>query len=131
MDKFVKLGDLVDKKFTVIKNNGYKWKRWNKESNKMETSDTYQPFNEGWTKKYSVTTNKGIIDFGEMQLGKILANALKGNTADLGNLIVEVKSNGKTGMDIRYFFNVVGRAEGEVQVEEETQPEMGVDEIPW
>lgn len=133
MATFVKLGDLVDKKFTIVKNNGYKWKKWDKEANKMLVSDTPQKFAEGWNKKYTIETDKGIVDLTETQVGKLLTGGLKGNTADLSNLIVELKSNGKAGMDIRYFFNVVGRAEGEVQLDNEEgwQEEPNADEIPF
>lgn len=104
MNKFIKLSDLVGQTFTFKKNNGFKWKRYNPAEKKMEVSDTWQ---EGYRKIYSVETDKGLLDLGDGQLGTLLSKVIKGNVADLSNVSFAVKSNGKTGIDIRYFFNPV------------------------
>lgn len=102
--RYTKLSDLVGKTFTMEKVWGFTWKKWDPEQRKMLMSDTYQ---EGYRKVYGVDTNHGKLDLGSGQIGNILEACMKNGVADLNNKTIEVKSNGKTGMDIRYFFNKI------------------------
>lgn len=104
MDSFVKLSDLVDDKFTIIKVHPYVFKQWDAANRKMLVSDSYV---QGYRKIYPVETDRGKLDLGSGQLGSILEAAFFDGKADLNNVTVAVKSNGKTGMEVRYFFNVV------------------------
>lgn len=101
---YTKLYNLVDQEFTVEKAWGFQWKRWNEQARKMELSDTYK---EGFIKVYSVDTDKGSMDLSSGQLSSLLEAVYRNGTADINGRTFGVKSNGKTGMDIRYFFNAV------------------------
>lgn len=99
--EYVKLKDLVDDIFTVKEVKGYTFKRWNPKDNRFETSDKWQ---EGFAKKYQVETDKGMIDFGTGQLGTLLETVFHKGKADIVGRTFGVTSNGKTGMEIRYYF---------------------------
>ena len=108
MTDFAKLSDLVGDRFKVEKVWGYKWKKWDNDAKKMLVSDTWT---EGYRKVYDVDTDKGKLDLGTGQIGSLLESVFKNGVADLNGATFEVKSNGKTGMDIRYYFNVVKKEE--------------------
>ena len=104
MQEYIKLGALVGQVFTVNKVGGYQFKMWNPQTNKMDVSDTPQ---KGFQKKYRVETDKGILELSQSQLSQLLEQVVKEGVADVNGRSYEVKSNGKTGVDIRYFLNVV------------------------
>lgn len=104
MTDFVKLSSLVNGTFTIRKVNGYKWKMWDNTQKKMLVSDVWQ---KDYRKVYSVETNKGLLDLSANQIGVLLETVIRNGVADINGTTFQVKSNGKTGMDIRYFFNVV------------------------
>lgn len=100
---FTKLSALVGDDFTIKEIKGMSYKKWNPATNKPETSQEPQ---KGFAKKYSLDTDKGLLDLGAGQMGNILEACLKDGVADLNGKTIAVKSNGKTGMEIRYFFNL-------------------------
>ena len=100
--KFTKLTALVDDSFTVIKSYGWKYKKWDPVSNKMLVSDRYE---RDFQKKYTVETDKGTMDLGPGQLANLLEAVFRDGVADIIDRTFSVKSNGKTGMEIRYYFN--------------------------
>lgn len=100
--KFAKLSELVDNEFTIEKVEGYKFKLWDNENRKMLVSDDYV---QGYRKVYGVVTDKGKLDLGTGQLGNLLEEVQHAGQADLIGVTFHVKSNGKTGKDIRYYFN--------------------------
>lgn len=105
MDKqYTKLSELVGKTMTIKSINGYKWKMWSAPDKRMVSKDTYF---EGASKKYQVDTDKGLLDLGTGQLGNLLEAVFKDGQADLNGKTFKVESNGKTGMDIRYYFSEV------------------------
>lgn len=101
---YTKLSALVGDIFTIEKVWGYNWKKYDPEQNKMLVAERFEP---GYRKVYEVDTDKGKLDLGSGQLGTLLETVFKEGKADLNDKTFEVKSNGKTGMDIRYFFNEV------------------------
>lgn len=107
---YTKLGNLVDSEFTVEKAGGFTWKRWNDEAKRMETSEQYQ---KDFRKMYTIDTDKGRMDLGAGQLGNLLEIAYSKGVADINDKTFSVKSNGKTGMDIRYFFNMKREAQSD------------------
>lgn len=100
--KFTKLTALVDDSFTVIKSYGWKYKKWDPVSNKMLVSDRYE---RDFQKKYTVETDKGTMDLGPGQLANLLEAVFRDGVADIIDRTFSVKSNGKFGMEIRYYFN--------------------------
>lgn len=104
---YIKLSDLVGQTFTIEKVWGFKWKMWDQEAKRMISEDTYF---KGGRKIYSVDTDKGKIDLGQGQMGTILEVVSQKGVADINGKTIKVTSNGKTGMEIRYFFNEIKEA---------------------
>ena len=102
--EYTKLSKLVDQDFTITKAGGYQFKKWDNENRRMLVEEKWT---EGYRKLYTIDTNKGRMDLGAGQLGNLLEGVYKAGVADINGVTFHVKSNGKTGMDIRYFFNVV------------------------
>ena len=102
--KYTKLSALVGEEILIESVSGYKFKCWNDSTKKFEVSDNYK---EGYRKLYQVTTDKGQLDLGTGQLGSLLEAVFDKGKADLIGKTFHVKSNGKSGMDIRYYFNPV------------------------
>lgn len=125
MADFTKLSDLVNNYFTVEKVWGYKFKQWNPEEKKMEVSDTWQ---NGYRKVWDVDTDKGKLDLSQSQLASLLEAVCRQGASDIRGRTFAVKSNGKTGMDIRYFFNVSGDAPKPVDA---AAADIDVDSLPF
>lgn len=126
MADFIKLKDLVGKQFTINKVNGYKFKYWDTGSSRMIVEDKYF---DGARKVYQVETDKGTLDLGTGQIGNLLEATFKDGKADLNGKTFEVKSNGKEGMEIRYFFNLVPDFVPEPS--EQTQIDNDLGELPF
>lgn len=116
MDKYTKLSVLVDDTFTVESVGEFGYKKYDPQEKKMLSSLTWQ---EGYRKVYPVVTDKGKLDLGIGQLSSLLEAAHYGGKADIIGKTFKVKSNGKHGIDIRYYFSVV-----ESVPEEEPQEEI-------
>ena len=101
MNNYVKLRDLSA--FTVMSDKGYSYKQWNQSEGKMEVSDKWQ---EGFRKMFSIETDQGTLDLSQAQLGQMLSSAYRDGAANLIGNKFNVKTNGKTGMEIRYFINL-------------------------
>jgi len=114
--KYTKLSDLVDSTFTIKKAWGFTWKKWDAESKRMLTSDRYE---QGFRKVYSLETDKGNLDVGSGQLSALLEAVYRNGVADINNRSFAVKSNGKTGMDIRYYFNPVKTETVQAKIEDD------------
>ena len=103
MDKFIKLKDLIGSSVTIQSVDPYVYKMWSDADKRFVTSQTHQ---EGFSKKYPVTTDKGKLDLGSGQIGSLLTACFRNGAADLIGKTFSVKSNGKEGMDVRYFFDL-------------------------
>lgn len=101
MNNYVKLRDLSS--FTVVGDNGYSYKKWNQAEGKMEVSDKWQ---EGFRKMFSIETDQGTLDLSQAQLGQMLSSAYRDGASNIVGNRFNVKTNGKTGMEIRYFINL-------------------------
>jgi len=104
MSDYTKLSSLVDDKFTVQKVFGYKYKMWDNEQRKMLISETWM---KDYRKMYTLDTDKGTLDLSASQMGNLLESITKDGRADINGRSFSVKSNGKSGMDIRYYLNAV------------------------
>lgn len=102
--KYVKMSDLVDQDFTVVTVRPFKWVAWDNENKKFKTEDNWF---QGASKKYPVETDKGIVDMSATNVGNMLEGVMHAGAADITNVTFHVKSNGKTGMEIRYYINPV------------------------
>ena len=122
--RFTKLSELVDNTFTVEKIWGYKFKMWDNESKKMLVSETYE---KGYRKIYSVDTSEGSLDLSASQLGQMLESVFKNGSSEITGRTFLVKSNGKTGMDIRYYINPT--KDQPKKVEESDEVEVSKEEL--
>lgn len=102
MSDYIKLSSLIDNQFTVQKVFGYKYKMWDSVARTMRISDTWV---DGHRKMYTLDTDKGTLDLSTSQFGNILEAVTKDGRADINGRTFSVKSNGKSGMDIRYYIN--------------------------
>jgi hypothetical protein len=111
--------------------NGYKWKMWDNTQRKMLVSDVWQ---KGYKKEYLAETDKGMLNLSASQVGILLETVMRNGEADLNGRTFQVKSNGKSGMDIRYFFNAVQDAEPKPEPKQETIDEIdeiNLEDIPF
>lgn len=100
--RFTKLSALVDSEFTIEKVQGFKYKMWDQQEGRMKAEDNWF---QGSRKMYQVETDAGLLDLSESQLGQIFAKVQHAGTSTVVGVTVAVKSNGKTGIDIRYYLN--------------------------
>ena len=118
---FIKLSAI--QQFTVKEYKGYSWKMWDITNNKMLKSDSWQ---QGYRKMHTLETEQGTLDVSNSQLGEMLAGVVSNGMANVIGKSFNVKTNGKTGKEIRYFINpVMGKAKEavEMQAPEELPPE--------
>lgn len=99
---FVKLSEL--QQFTVKEYKGFKWKLWDNQNKKMLTSDTYQ---QGYRKTHQLEVDKGTLDVSSSQIGSMLESCLQNGQSNILNKTFNVKTNGKQGLEIRYYINLV------------------------
>lgn len=111
--------------FTVTEARGFSWKKWDNENKKMLTSDKWE---EGFSKKYFIVTDKGGLDLSQSQLGQLLAGVYDKGKCDINGKAFNVRTNGKTGMEVRYYINPAP-----VPAEEKpyTTEEVTVDDLPY
>jgi|1_EtaG_2_1085319.scaffolds.fasta_scaffold33459_3 hypothetical protein len=128
--EFTSFKKLVGSTFKVADNNGYKFKKWDNENRKMLTSESPQ---QGFRKVFTLETDKGMLDASEAQLGQMLSRVIKGNTADISNIMFNVESNGKEGMEIRYYISPVSNYTEQPSpvIEGENTGGVNVDDIPF
>lgn len=100
--QYIKMSELVDSEFTIQSVDGFKYKLWDVANHKMMVSDNWE---KGYKKVYTLQTDRGQLDVGQGQMGSLLEPIVVNGKADLIGRTFHVKSNGKTGMEIRYFFN--------------------------
>lgn len=110
--------------FTVKKVTGFKYKMWDAGAKKMVTSDQWQ---EGFQKRWSIDTEKGVLELSNSQLSQCLMATFDVNTqtADISGKKFGVKTNGKTGIEIRYFFSLLD------DYQDDGSAEVNVEDIPF
>lgn len=104
MADYKRMSELVDQDFTVESVGNYKWVMYDKPNNKFITEDNWF---QGASKKYPVTTDKGVVDMSATQVGNMFEGVQHAGQSNIVGATFHVKSNGKTGMEIRYFINPV------------------------
>lgn len=108
MSEYTKLKDLVGSTFTVKSVGVPAYKMWSEGEKRFVTSVTPQ---EGFRKVYPTDTDKGKLDLGSGQIGSLLETTLEDGKAELTGKTFKVASNGKSGIDIRYFFDLTDKPE--------------------
>lgn len=105
--QFVKLIDIAnsqDPTFVVEKVWGYKYKMWDAGGKKMVVEDRWF---KGGMKKWGVKTDKGTLDLSQNQIGSMLEAHMSGGQSDINGKKFSVRTNSKTGIEVRYFINPV------------------------
>lgn len=124
--KFVKLSSLVGSGFSVEKYNGYSFKKWSTEENRYLTAQEYV---KDYKKTYSFDTDKGQLDLSSAQLGQALEGVFKDGTSTIVGRTFAVKSNGKSGMEIRYYINPAQREP--IEPFQQDHASKNLDDIPF
>ena len=129
--KYTKLSEVGE--FTYINYVNHAFKKWDTEQKKMLSVQRPEA---GYSLKYTVKTDKGLLDLSESQLSTMLGkvfNRIDRERSDLRNAKFAVKTNGKTGMELRYFFNFLGYQDEVIQVENYDAPveEISIEDIPF
>lgn len=101
---YTKLSALVGESVKIEKVFPFKWKMWDNNEHKMLVSDVWV---KDYRKIYTVDTDKGRLDMSQNQIAQMLEAVSDDGRADINGRKFSIKSNGKTGMEIRYFLNVV------------------------
>lgn len=123
---FVKLSETTN--FTIEKVWGYKFKKWDEQNKKMLVSDSWM---EGYSKRWDIDTDKGKLDLSNQQFAQILTSCFdnKSQISSIAGKTFTVKTNGKSGMDIRYFINLARNVEPKkMEFDEE---EIDTESIPF
>lgn len=123
---FVKLSETTN--FTIEKVWGYKFKKWDEQNKKMLVSDSWM---EGYSKRWDIDTDKGKLDLSNQQFAQILTACFdnKSQISSVAGKTFTVKTNGKSGMDIRYFINLARNVEPKkMEFDEE---EIDTESIPF
>lgn len=110
MSDYIRLKDLVGSEFKVEEVYNYQWKKWDTEAKQMLVSDSYE---QGYRKVYTINSDKGKFDISASQIGNMLEGVSKKGEANIVGRTFTVKSNGKDGMEIRYYINPVKEERGE------------------
>jgi len=101
MKPFKKISEI--KSFTIDKIVKAYFERWNDNEKKYEKSDIWQ---EGFTPKWLIETPDYYLPLSKDQVSQVLMASFKldGSSNIIGKSYL-VKTNGKTGKEIRYFLN--------------------------
>lgn len=119
MEKFLKLKDVTQ--FTVKSVGRPHFQKWDQETNKMLKDPQYV---EGYKKVWEVSTEEGLLTLSKDQMGQMLIAFLDNGKSEVVGKTFKVKTNGKEGMEIRYFINGVYGEPVEKKSFVEELPEM-------
>lgn len=101
MKQFKKLAEI--KSFTIEKIVKAYFERWNETEGKYEKSETWQ---EGFTPKWLIETPEFMLPLSKDQVSQALMASFKlDGTSNIIGKSYLVKTNGKSGKEIRYFLN--------------------------
>lgn len=100
--KYVKMSELVDKDITIKRVGNYKFVAWDPAESKYKTDDKWF---QGAQKKYPIDTDIGTVDMSANHVGSMFEGVQHAGQSTIIGATFHVKSNGKTGVDIRYFIN--------------------------
>lgn len=98
---YVKLSGVTE--FLLEEILGTEYFAWDATINKPKRS---QDWFEGAQKKYNLATDKGQMSVSQGQFSQILLAAFDGNSSDPVGKTYTVKTNGKSGLDLRYFIDL-------------------------
>lgn len=104
---FIKLQDLDGKQFTVKSSAKFQWKKWDNAQRKMLTSDQYE---EGYSKRYPISTDAGDLELSNKQMSDMLSGVVFDGVADINNKTFKVKrvvSGTGANERITYYINPV------------------------
>lgn len=101
MKPFKKISDI--KSFTIQEISKTYFERWNDTEKKYEKSEVWT---EGFTPKWLIETPEFMLPLSKDQVSQCLMSSFKlDGTSNIIGKSYSVKTNGKTGKEIRYFLN--------------------------
>lgn len=115
---YVKLSGVTE--FLLEELVGTQYFKWDQVTNKPQRS---QEWFEGGKKQYVLNTDKGQMTVSQGQFSQILLAAFDGATSEPVGKTFTVKTNGKSGLDLRYFIDL---KKGQAPVEE-----VNMESIPF
>lgn len=89
--------------FTIIKFIKKQWQCWDDTNKKYLRSETYL---QGYKPQYIFEAKEGMLSLSQAQTASMLVSCFDGTSKPTGHTF-SVKTNGETGMKIRYFINEV------------------------
>lgn len=125
---YTKLSDLIDQQFTVKEVMGFGFKKWDETQKTMLFS---KDFLLGYRKVWGVETDKGKLDLGSGQMGNLLEAVCFNGESKLIGKTFQVKSNGKSGQEVRYFLNYVKPESVKPEIIPDAEPSESNDDLPF
>jgi hypothetical protein len=101
---WVKTSDLVDQEFHITDVGPRSYRRWDDVNSRFEFSKEPE---KGFSPFWNIEIDQGTWSASPGQYGQILIAAESKGLSDVLGKTFRCKSNGKTGKDIRYFFDLV------------------------
>lgn len=121
--KYAKIGSVSE--FTILKPVKSYWFKWDAANKKALKSEKWEA---GYTQKFDIDTDMGIISFSRDQLQQMFFAARKGLTSDINHKRFGVKTNGKQGIEVRYFLNLIPQEE-EIQVDNQVDNSIPLEDL--
>jgi predicted Zn-dependent protease len=134
--KYIKKQDLVGVAFTIKKVWPAQWTMWDNVARTMSKSDVPK---KDHSKTYNVVTSEGTVGISAHMLGNFLEAVQSNGQSSIIGATFRLATNGKTGMEVRYFINVVDdvedrnddSAKSETRLDDDTEQEINLDSIPF
>ncbi len=133
MKPFKKISEVQSFKIISIVKSYFE--RWNEAEKKYEKSDAWQ---EGFSPKWLIDCGEYYLPLSKDQVSQCLMSSFRGGQSDIIGKSYSVKSNGKTGKEIRYWINQLREQHTEQEqpkmdttIEKEEMTQEQIDAIPF
>jgi hypothetical protein len=103
-NSYVNTKDLVGKDFHIVAVAPRQYRTWDAVEGKFKYSDTPK---KGYQAFWKITLDNGTWSASGGQYSQILLAAESEGMSDVMDKDFNCQSNGKTGMDVRYFMNLI------------------------
>jgi len=132
MSLFKKLSELET--LTVKNVTGYEWKAWDDANKKMHSWQQYPkdcPAGLKPGKRWTLDCQEGVVEVSSHQFGNMLEACNYQGVSDPRGKKFNVKNNGQTGKEIRYFINLAYQTQEDVKQAVEVNPQVDDTNIPF
>ena len=105
--KFFKASELVNSQFRLVSVEGATYSKWDEYEKKFIKSDVpHQGYSRKWKLNIKTVKEDGMLEASDNIMSQILLEAFDKGVEPIGQ-IIHLKSNGKEGMEIRYYANIM------------------------